>query len=200
MSIIFAILIAFYGGLGIAASIALMIYVILYVCVLAVFPWVQLTFPGIAGIILSIGMAVDANVIIFERIREEYASGKVVGSAIKSGFKRAFVTIFDGNITTVLAAIVLWIFCPGSIKGFAITLLLGIVLSMFTAIVVSRLLVNLLYNLAFTKIDPTVKGVQNVNLKNTTNQFLFFGLTKSLRDKFQENNAIEEVIEELEEK
>ena len=197
--IIFVVMIIKYRGMGIAATIALTIYTVLFILLLALIPVIELTLPGIAGIILSIGMAVDANVIIFERIREEYASGKVVGSAIKAGFKRAFVTIFDGNITTVLAAIVLWIFCPGSIKGFAITLLLGIVLSMFTAIVVSRLLVNLLYNLAFTKIDPTVKGVKNLNLKNTTNQFLFFGLTKSLRDKFQENNAIEELATEVEE-
>ncbi len=197
--IIFAIMIVKYRGMGIAASIALSIYTVLFILLLALIPVIELTLPGIAGIILSIGMAVDANVIIFERIREEYASGKVVGSAIKSGFKRAFVTIFDGNITTVLAAIVLWIFCPGSIKGFAITLLLGIVLSMFTAIVVSRLLVKLLYNLAFVKVDPTVKAVKNVNLKNSTNQFVFFGLTKSLRDKFQENNAIEEVATEEEE-
>ncbi len=196
--LIFAIMIIKYRGMGIAASLALAIYAVLFILLLALIPIIELTLPGIAGIILSIGMAVDANVIVFERIREEYASGKVVGSAIKAGFKRAFVTIFDGNITTVLAAIVLWIFCPGSIKGFAITLLLGIVLSMFTAIVVSRLLVSLLYNLAITKVDPTVKGVKNLNLKNSTNQFVFFGLTKSLRDKFQENNAVEELATEEE--
>ena len=92
-------------------------------------------------------MAVDANVIIFERIKEEYAAGKTVRSAINAGFKRAFVTIFDSNITTVLAAIVLWILCPGSIKGFAITLLIGIVLSMITAVLVSRGLITLMYAL-----------------------------------------------------
>ena len=196
---IFVILIVKYRGLGIAASLALTIYTVLFILLLALIPIIELTLPGIAGIILSIGMAVDANVIIFERIREEYASGKVVKSAIKSGFKRAFVTIFDGNITTVLAAIVLWIFCPGSIKGFAITLLLGIVLSMFTAIVVSRLIVNLLYNLAFKKIDSTSKVLQGAEVKNSSNQFIFFGLNKSLRDKFQENNAVEEIAVETEE-
>lgn len=146
--IIFAILIAFYGGMGIAASIALMIYVILYVCVLAIFPWVQLTFPGIAGIILSIGMAVDANVIIFDRIKEEFANGKTVDAAISAGFKRAFVTILDSNVTTILAAIVLWILCSGSIKGFAITLFLGVLVSLFTAIVVTKWLINVVKPLA----------------------------------------------------
>lgn len=146
--IIFAIMIVFYRGMGIAASIALALYTVLFILLLALVPWVELTLPGIAGIILSIGMAVDANVIIYERIKEEYAAGKTATTAIKTGFKRAFITIFDSNITTVLASIVLWILCPGSIKGFAITLLLGIVLSMFTAIVVSRLLVNIMYNLS----------------------------------------------------
>ena len=93
-------------------------------------------------------MAVDANVIIFERIKEEYSAGKTATTAIKTGFKRAFITIFDSNITTVLASIVLWILCPGSIKGFAITLLIGIVLSMFTAIVVTRFILKLLYNIS----------------------------------------------------
>lgn len=151
MLIIFAIMIIKYRGLGIAASLALTIYAVLLIVLLALVPIVELTLPGIAGIILSIGMAVDANVIIFERINEEYASGKTVTSAIKTGFKRAFITILDSNITTVLAAIVLWILCPGSIKGFAITLLLGIVLSMITAIVITRSIVKLLSNLASAK-------------------------------------------------
>ncbi len=146
--IIFAILIVRYRGMGIAASLALAIYTTVMIVLLAIVPWVELTLPGIAGIILSIGMAVDANVIIFERIREEYSSGKTVVFAVKAGFKRAFVTILDSNITTILASIVLWILCPGSIKGFAITLLIGVVLSMFTAIVVTRFIVNLLLSLS----------------------------------------------------
>ncbi|MBR2384535.1 MAG: protein translocase subunit SecD [Clostridia bacterium] len=146
--VVIAILIAFYGGFGIAASVALMIYVILYTCVLAIFPWVQLTFPGIAGIVLSIGMAVDANVIIFDRIKEEYENGKTVTSAIKSGYKRAVITVLDSNVTTVLAAIVLWILCSGSIKGFAITLFLGVLVSMFTAVVVTRWLTKVVRPLA----------------------------------------------------
>ena len=144
MLVIFAILIIFYGGMGIAASIALMIYVILYTVVLALFPWVQLTFPGIAGMILSIGMAVDANVVIFDRIKEEYALGKTPAAAIKSGYKRAFITVFDSNVTTVIAAIVLWIFCSGSIQGFAITLFLGVLVSMFTSVVVTRWIMKLM--------------------------------------------------------
>ena len=146
--IVMAILIAFYGGFGIAASIALMIYVILYTCVLAIFPWVQLTFPGIAGIVLSMGMAVDANVIIFDRIKEEYENGKTVTAAIKAGYKRAVITVLDSNITTILAAIVLWILCSGSIKGFAITLFLGVIVSMFTAVVITRWLTKVIRPLA----------------------------------------------------
>ena len=146
--LVFAIMISKYRGLGVAASLALIIYTVILIVLLALVPWVQLTLPGIAGVILSIGMAVDANVIIFERIREEYASGKTVSTSIKAGFKRAFITILDSNVTTILAAIVLWILCPGSIKGFAITLLIGVVLSMITAIAVTRYLVKLLYNIS----------------------------------------------------
>lgn len=143
--LIFALLVIFYGGMGVSACVALTIYIILYVIVLAIFPGVQLTFPGIAGIILSIGMAVDANVIIFERIKEEYSSGmKTVTNAMDVGFKRAFLTIFDSNFTTLIASVVLYILSAGSIKGFAITLGLGTLVSMFTAIVVTRWIMNLL--------------------------------------------------------
>lgn len=135
---IFVLMIVFYGGMGIAASLALMIYVILYVAILAIFPGVQLTFPGIAGIILSIGMAVDANVVIFERIKDEYRNGKRVKAAVDSGFKRAVITVLDSNVTIIIASVVLWIFCSGSIKGFAITLGIGVLVSLFTAIFVTR--------------------------------------------------------------
>lgn len=138
--IIFVIMILMYRGMGGAASIALMIYVLLYVGILAIFPGVQLTFPGIAGIILSIGMAVDANVVIFERIKDEYASNdmKTIESAVKGGYKRAVVTVLDSNVTTLMAAAVLWIFCSGAIKGFAITLFLGTAISLLTSIFVTR--------------------------------------------------------------
>ena len=153
--LVFIVMVLRYKGFGIISSIALIIYSLLLVLLLALVPWVQLTLPGIAGIILSIGMAVDANVIIFERIREEYASGKTVGAAISSGFGRAFWTIFDSNLTTVIAGIVLLILCPGSIKGFAITLLIGIVLSMFTAIVITRWLIKLFSPLVQDDKKPT---------------------------------------------
>ncbi len=138
--IIFVIMILMYRGMGGAASIALMIYVLLYVGILAIFPGVQLTFPGIAGIILSIGMAVDANVVIFERIKDEYASNdmKTIESAVKGGYKRVVVTVLDSNVTTLMAAAVLWIFCSGAIKGFAITLFLGTAISLVTSIFVTR--------------------------------------------------------------
>lgn len=136
--VIFILMIVFYGGMGIAASLALMVYVILYVAILAIFPGVQLTFPGIAGIILSIGMAVDANVVIFERIKDEYRNGKRVKAAVDSGFKRAVITVLDSNVTIIIASVVLWIFCSGSIKGFAITLGIGVLVSLFTAIFVTR--------------------------------------------------------------
>lgn len=138
--IIFVIMMFMYRGMGGAASIALMIYVLLYVGILAIFPGVQLTFPGIAGIILSIGMAVDANVVIFERIKDEYASNdmKTIESAVKGGYKRAVVTVLDSNITTLMAAAVLWIFCSGAIKGFAITLFLGTAISLVTSIFITR--------------------------------------------------------------
>jgi protein-export membrane protein SecD len=97
-----------------------------------------LTLPGIAGIILTIGMAVDANVLIFERVREELGAGKTVRRAIRDGYSRAFTTILDANVTTLMTAIVLYQFGTGPIKGFAVTLSAGIIASMFTAIVVTR--------------------------------------------------------------
>ena len=108
---------------------------------------ITLTLPGVAGIILSIGMAVDANVIIFARIREELATGKTVASAMKIGFDKALSAIIDGNVTTLIAAAVLAVIGSGSVKGFAYTLALGIVLSLFTSLIVTRLLLNAFYNL-----------------------------------------------------
>ena len=137
-------MIAVYFIPGFASVIALAIYVCLMILMLNAFE-VTLTLPGIAGIILSIGMAVDANVIIFARIREEIATGKTVSSSIKIGFQKALSAILDGNITTLIAAIVLGAMGTGSIKGFAQTLGLGIVISMFTALVISRLILNAFY-------------------------------------------------------
>ena len=133
---------------GLAASLALCLYVALMLILLAAFE-VTLTLPGIAGIILSIGMAVDANVIIFTRIKEEIGLGKTVHSAIKTGFAKALSAIVDGNVTTLIAAAVLFWRGSGTVKGFATTLALGIVLSMFTALFVTKFTLNTLYNLGF---------------------------------------------------
>ena len=131
---------------GVAAGISLLIYTALMLVMLNAFD-ITLTLPGIAGIILSIGMAVDANVIIYARIREEIAAGKSVQGAIQTGFQKALSAIVDGNITTLIAALVLGMMGTGSVKGFAQTLAMGIVLSMFTALVISRILVSAFYAL-----------------------------------------------------
>lgn len=144
LAIVILFMIFVYRVPGLVAGFALILYTALMLLTLNAFD-ITLTLPGIAGIILGIGMAVDANVIIYARIREEIGAGISVRNAIKSGFKKAFSAIFDGNITTLIAAFVLMWLGSGSVKGFAYTLALGIVLSMFTALVVSRLIVNALY-------------------------------------------------------
>ena len=146
--IVILFMIAVYFIPGLAASLALCLYTVLIVILLDGFD-MTLTLPGIAGIILSIGMAVDANVIIFARIREELATGKTVQSAMKIGFDKALSAIIDGNVTTLIAAIILWIMGTGSVKGFAQTLVLGIALSMFTALFVTRLLMKAFYAIGF---------------------------------------------------
>ena len=133
----------FYRLSGFIADISLMAYVLMLLAALK-FLDATLTLPGVAGIILSIGMAVDANVLIFEHFKEEYRAGKTLRAAMNSGFKRAFTTIFDSNITTIIAAIVLFMFGTGSIRGFAITLGLGVVLSMLTAISLTQYMLKLL--------------------------------------------------------
>jgi preprotein translocase subunit SecD len=104
-----------------------------------------LTLPGIAGLVLTIGMAVDANVLVFERIKEDLRAGKSPHAAIEEGFQKAFITIFDANITTVIAAVFLFQFGTGPIKGFSVTLIIGVITSMFTAIFVSRVLFDIFY-------------------------------------------------------
>ncbi len=132
-----------YKVFGMIANVALTLNLVLIVAVLSLLQ-ATLTLPGIAGIVLTVGMAVDANVLIFERIREELRNSSVQ-SAIHAGYEKAFVTIADANITTLLAAVVLFSFGTGPIKGFAITLSIGIITSMFTAILGTRALVNALY-------------------------------------------------------
>lgn len=137
----------FYKLPGVVAGFALAVYTMIMVILLATIPGVQLTLPGFAGIILSLGMAVDANIIIFERFKDEYRSGKSLKASVDAGFKRAFRCILDSHITTMIAAVVLMIFGTGSIKGFGITLLIGAILSLFTAITVTRGLLKLLINI-----------------------------------------------------
>ena len=141
-------MIVFYRISGLASSIALTIYIGLNVIVLNLFD-VTLTLQGMAGIILSVGMAVDANVIIFQRIREELATGKTVRSAMRLGFGKALSAIVDGNVTTLIAAFVLYFLGSGGVKGFAITLAIGILLSLFTSLTVTRFILNALYGIGF---------------------------------------------------
>ena len=155
LAIVILIMIFAYKIPGIIAGFALVMYAALDLVALNAFD-MTLTLPGIAGVILSIGMAVDANVIIYARIREELESGKTVKSSIDIGFKKALTAIIDGNVTTLIACFVLNLMATGSVKGFAQTLALGVVLSMFTALVISRLLVNACYALGLQ--DPKYFG------------------------------------------
>ena len=135
---------------GVVASWALAIYTIVLFMLIAVFR-IQLTLPGLAGVVLGIGMAVDANVIIFERFNEEIRAGKSVKVAVRTGFRNAMSAILDSNVTTLIAGVVLLIYGTGSIQGFARTLLLGVVVSMFSAILVTRFLMNRLVNAGCVK-------------------------------------------------
>jgi preprotein translocase subunit SecD len=134
-----------YRMFGMLANVALFLNVIMIVALMSLIPGAALTLPGIAGIVLTVGMSVDANVLIFERIREELGNGNSPQNSIRAGWDKAYTTIVDSNLTTVIAAIVLFMFGTGPIKGFAVTLTLGIATSMFTAITVTRALVNLVY-------------------------------------------------------
>lgn len=161
IAIIFIFMGIGYRGLGIAADLSLCVYVVLLLWFCAVLPWVQLTLPGIAGLLLSIGMAVDANVIIFERVKDEYKhSTKPISTCIKIGFKRSAGAIIDGQVTTLIGAIVLWVLGSASIVGFAVTLFVGIILSLFCSLVVTRLMLK-----AFMPLNSTSEkfyGVKRV--------------------------------------
>ena len=161
---------------GLASGIALLCYVALVILLLNGFD-MTLTLSGVAGIILSIGMAVDANVIIFARIREELASGKTVRNAIKIGFDKALSAIIDGNITTLIAAGVLLLLGPGTVKGFAQTLALGIVLSMFTALVVTRYLLYAFYALGLKSEKLYGVGKETRALAIVSKKGIFFGVS-----------------------
>ena len=164
------LMIVLYRFPGFIASLALTGYVVLMLLILSI-RHITLTLPGIAGIILSIGMAVDANVIIFTRIREEISAGSGVRAAVKAGFSKALSAILDGNITTLIATIVLMILGSGSIKGFAVTLMLGIVLSMFTALFVTKMLLNSFLEL----------GVQNPKMYGKAKEPKIHGYVKNFK-------------------
>lgn len=143
LALVFVLMLVFYGMLGLVADIALLLYVVLFLWSMAGMG-VVLTLPGIAALILSIGMAVDANVIIFARIKEEIMAGKSIRVAVDSGFKNALTTVLDAQITTLIAAVVLYEVGTTSVKGFALTLIIGIVFSIFTAVVITQLFISLL--------------------------------------------------------
>ena len=176
LAVIAVFMIGVYFLPGFVASLALLLYTALNVLLLNGFD-ITLTLPGIAGIILSIGMAVDANVIIFARIREELATGKTVKSSEKIGFDKALSAILDGNITTLIAALVLLIFGSGSIKGFAQTLILGIVLSMFTALFVTRWLLRAFYAIGFTSEKWYGVGKEHKALDFVGKRWVYFAIS-----------------------
>jgi len=127
----------YYRGSGVNAVVALLLNLVLLMAALIMLK-ATLTLPGIAGIILTIGMAVDSNVLIFERIREELHTGKTVPSAVEQGFGRAFVTIIDTHVTTIVSSLFLYLFGTGPVRGFAVTLVLGLLANLFSAVYVSR--------------------------------------------------------------
>lgn len=176
LAVIAVFMIGVYFLPGFVATLALLLYTALVVLLLNGFD-ITLTLPGIAGIILSIGMAVDANVIIFARIREELATRKTVKSSEKIGFDKALSAILDGNITTLIAALVLLIFGSGSIKGFAQTLILGIVLSMFTALFVTRWLLRAFYAIGFTSEKWYGVGKEHKALDFVGKRWVYFAIS-----------------------
>lgn len=148
--LVFLFMILYYRLPGLVSSIALAIYILLVLGALVALK-ATFTLPGIAALILSVGMAVDSNVIIFERIKEEIKLGKTIRASIDSGFKRAFASIIDSNITTLISGVILYQFGTGPIKGFAVTLIIGIVVGMFTAVLVTKFLLNLLVGMDLAK-------------------------------------------------
>ncbi|WP_033151785.1 protein translocase subunit SecD [Pseudobutyrivibrio ruminis] len=177
--IVMLFLIAMYLVPGVVASLALALYTAMLIGILKAFD-ITLTLPGIAGMILSIGMAVDANVICFARIREEIKSGRPVISAIETGFSKALSAILDGNITTLIAAAVLGILGSGTVKGFAITLALGVVLSMFTALVITRILMNSFYALGVRSPKAYGKAKEPTKFDFVGKKAIFIGISVAI--------------------
>ena len=145
LALVMVFMLVYYKAFGIVADIALGLNLVMIVGIMSMIPGATLTLPGMAGIVLTVGMAVDANVLIFERIREEIREGRSPQQAIHHGYDSAFSTILDANITTFIAGLILFAVGTGPIKGFSITLMIGIATSMFTAILVTRVIVNAIW-------------------------------------------------------
>ena len=177
--IVMVFMIIVYAVPGVAAALALAIYTALVIATLYLFE-ITLTLPGIAGIILSIGMAVDANVIIFARIREEIAAGKSVITAMKTGFHKAMSAILDGNITTLIASVVLMALGSGTVKGFAYTLMIGIILSMFTALVVTRWILYSFYWLGLRDEKFYGRAKERKTINFLQKRYVFFGISLAI--------------------
>lgn len=158
IAILFLFMMIYYRVPGVVASLALIVYMFIMLFLLAGIKSIQLTLPGIAGIILSIGMAVDANVIIFERFKEELRTGKTLRTSLKSGYHKAVRTILDANVTTIIASIVLIVFGKGVIKSFGYTLTIGILVSMFTSLVITRWLLRMSMGVGIKTKKLTVQG------------------------------------------
>lgn len=158
--LIFILMIVVYRDFGLIANLSLIIYTVIFIFCLALIDSIQLTLPGIAGIILSIGMAVDAYILIFEQVKEEYRSGKRFAAATHAGFNKSIVTILDANVTTIIVSLILYFLSSGSIRGFAITLALGVGISMFVGLVITRALAKL-----YLYINPDKASRANIKLK-----------------------------------
>ncbi len=181
LAIICILMIIVFRMPGFSASIALVTYTGLVFLVLSLFnESITLTLPGIAGIILGIGMAVDANVIIFSRIREEIGLGAGTATAVHTGFAKALSAIIDGNVTTLLAAIVLWIFGTGSVKGFAVTLTISIILSMFSSLVLTRILIKAFYGLGMKNEKWYGKKTQGKVIDFIKRRWLYIGISAAI--------------------
>lgn len=163
LALVFVIMALVYRDFGMLANLSLLIYTIIFIFLLALIEPIQLTLPGIAGIITSIGMAVDANILIFEQIKEEYRTGKRLAAAVHSGFNKSIMTIVDANMTTIIVSVILYFLSDGAIKGFAITLVLGVVISLFTGLVVTRSLAKL-----YLYINPD--NAKRLNIKLTAEE------------------------------
>jgi protein-export membrane protein SecD len=160
--LVLLLLMVIYRALGVVAALALLIYAFLLWGLVVIVP-ITVTLPGIAGIVLSVGVAADANVVIFERIKEEVRRGKTPRTAIQAGYEKGFRAILDGNVTTLITAFILFALSSGSVRGFAVLLALGVVLSMFTAIVVTRALLGLLSGRG-VQLSPPMMGVSKASM------------------------------------